>query len=201
VGPAAFRSERAGGSAFRGLPLTAASRSCAGCGRCVARDRRGARSARRPLRSSGRSRRPAWRPAPRAPLSLRPAPRRQPDRSESIVSRNSRRYVPQPREGWMSLRDLNITTLFAYLNEFGALEGHGRQALCARNSLRYPPHAHCRADGLGPERPRASISPESCLPGLAGTPGARRPLSDDFEAARHQRQRRPDRVASVGRAP
>ena len=26
---------------------------------------------------------------------------------ESVVSRNSRRYVPPPREGWMGLRDLN----------------------------------------------------------------------------------------------
>jgi hypothetical protein len=33
------------------------------------------------VRASGRSRRPAWRPAPRAPLSLRLAPRMQPDRS------------------------------------------------------------------------------------------------------------------------
>jgi hypothetical protein len=79
--PRPFVLSAPGGSAFRGLPLTAASRSCAGCGRCVARDRRGARSARRSLRSSGRSRRPASRPAPRAPPSLRPAPRRQPDRS------------------------------------------------------------------------------------------------------------------------
>jgi hypothetical protein len=26
---------------------------------------------------------------------------------ESVVSRNSRRYAPPPRDGWMGLRDLN----------------------------------------------------------------------------------------------
>jgi len=105
--PRSLRCERARRFGFPRPSLDGGIEELRGLRRCVARDRRGARSARRSLRASGRSRRPASRRAPKSAAFSAASARMQPDRSGK--SRQSELpTIPAPSTRRVEgLRDLN----------------------------------------------------------------------------------------------